>query len=152
MDNFEFVNGGTELLYLVEPLWKKLNKQHEKVSTCFQHRFRNMSFETRKNKFVSKSTRAVNIDLIKKNELYIGYCVSTINEDEIGEIDSLFIDEKYRKWGLGDKLMTNGLKWLNSNNVKTKIISVAEGNEEVLEFYKKYNFYKRSIILQQTQQ
>lgn len=149
MDNFEFINGGIELLYLVEPLWKKLNKQHEKISTYFQDRFRKMSFETRKSKFVSKSTRVINIDLIKKNELYIGYCVSAINEDGVGEIDSLFVDEKYRKFGLGDKLMTRGLEWLNSNNVKTKIISVAEGNEEVLEFYKKYDFYKRSILLQQ---
>lgn len=59
------------------------------------------------------------------------------------------MDKEYRKYGLGDKLMNSALEWLDSNQVKTKIIGVAEGNENVLEFYKKYGFYKRSVILQQ---
>ncbi|MCG0275390.1 MAG: GNAT family N-acetyltransferase [Thermosediminibacteraceae bacterium] len=69
--------------------------------------------------------------------------------DLIGEIDSIFVEEKYRNYGLGDRLMKRALEWLNSNHVKTKIIMVAEGNENVLEFYKKYGFYKRRIILEQ---
>lgn len=149
MDNFEFINGGIEILDIVKPLWEKLNKQHGNLSTYFQHQFRETKFENRKSKFVSKSITAINIDLIKKNELYIGYCISTINKDAVGEIESLFIEEEYRKLGLGDKLITRGLEWLNNNNVKSKIIAVAEGNEKVLEFYKKYNFYKRIIILQE---
>ena len=149
MDNFEFINGGIEMLDVVQPLWEKLNKQHENLSTYFQHQFRENNFENRKSKLVSKSTIAINIDLIKRNELYIGYCISTINGDSVGEIDSLFVEEEYRKLGLGDKLITRGLEWLNSNNVKSKVIAVAEGNEKVLEFYKKYNFNKRIVILQE---
>jgi len=38
--------------------------------------------------------------------------------------------------------MKRALDWLNSNHV-------LEGNENVLEFYKKYGFYKRRIILEQ---
>ena len=149
MDNFEFINGGIEILDIVQLLWEKLNKQHGNLSTYFQHQFRENNFENRKSKFVSKSTIAINVDLIKRNELYIGYCISTINSDSVGEIDSLFIEEEYRKLGLGDKLITRALEWLNSNNVKSKIIAVAEGNEAVLEFYKKYNFNKRIVILQE---
>jgi len=29
MNNLEFINGGRELLDLVQPLWEKLNKHHE---------------------------------------------------------------------------------------------------------------------------
>ena len=29
MENFEYINGGIELLDLVQTLWEKLNKQHE---------------------------------------------------------------------------------------------------------------------------
>ena len=108
-----------------------------------------MNFEVRKSKFITDNTVAINIDLIKKEGIHIGYCISTINKEAIGEIDSLFIDKEYREFGLGDKLMTRGLEWLNTNNVKTKIIAVAEGNEKVLEFYKKYNFYKRRVVLEQ---
>jgi ribosomal protein S18 acetylase RimI-like enzyme len=151
MDNFEFINGSRELLDLVQPLWEKLNKQHENNSNYFTDKFRNLKFEVRKNKFINDETLDVKIDLIKDKEkaVYIGYCISTINKDLIAEIESLFIEKDYRKYGLGSKLMNRSLEWLNSNQVKIKIIGVAEGNENVLEFYKKYGFYKKVTILEQ---
>jgi ribosomal protein S18 acetylase RimI-like enzyme len=151
MDNFEFINGSRELLDLVQPLWEKLNKLHENNSNYFSDKFRNLKFEVRKNKFINDETLDVKIDLIKDKEkaVYIGYCISTINKDLIAEIESLFVEEDYRKYGLGDKLMNRSLEWLNSNQVKIKIIGVAEGNENVLEFYKKYGFYKKASILEQ---
>lgn len=48
--------------------------------------------------------------------------------------------------------MTRALQWLDDNKVKTKIIGVAEGNENVLDFYKKYGFYKRRIILEKIEE
>lgn len=151
MNNFEIVSGSVELLDFVQPLWEKLKKHHEINSSYFSDSINVLTFQVRKNKFIKDKTLKVKIDLIKesKNELYIGYCISTINEDLAGEIDSLYVDKEYRKYGLGDKLMNSALEWLDSNQVKTKIIGVAEGNENVLEFYKKYGFYKRSVILQQ---
>lgn len=151
MNNFEIVSGSVELLDFVQPLWEKLKKHHEKNSSYFSDSINVLTFQVRKNKFIKDKTLKVKIDLIKesKNGLYIGYCISTINEDLAGEIDSLYVDKEYRKYGLGDKLMNSALEWLDSNQVKTKIIGVAEGNENVLEFYKKYGFYKRSVILQQ---
>ncbi len=151
MDDLEFVNGSRELLDLVQPLWEKLNKHHETSSTYFSDKFRNLKFEVRKNKFINDENLKVKIDLIKDKEkaIYIGYCISTIDKDLIGEIDSLFVEEEYRKYGLGDKLMNKSLEWLNSNQVKTKIIGVAEGNENALGFYKKYGFYRRRVILEQ---
>lgn len=151
MNNLEFINGSRELLDLVQPLWEKLNKHHENNSNYFSDNFRNLNFEIRRNKFINDEKLEVKIDIIKdkENEIYIGYCISTINKDLIGEIDSLFVEKEYRKYGLGDKLMDRSLKWFNSNQVKTKITGVAEGNENVLEFYKRYGFYKRRVILEQ---
>lgn len=149
MNNFEFINGSRELLDLVQPLWEKLNKHHETNSNYFSDKFRNLKFDVRKNKFINDENLEVRIDLIKDKDLYIGYCISTINKDLTGEIDSLFVEKEYRKYGLGDKLMTTALRWLDSNGAKTKIIGVAEGNENVLEFYKKYGFHKRRVILEQ---
>lgn len=151
MSKFEFINGSRELLDLVQPLWEKLKKYHEINSNYFADNFRNLTFEIRKNKFINDINLKVKIDLIRDNEKdsYIAYCISTINKDLIGEIDSLFVIKEYRKYGLGDNLMNRALEWLNSNQVKTKIIGVAEGNENVLEFYKRYGFYKRRLILEQ---
>lgn len=151
MDNFKFLSGSSELLDLVQPLWEKLNKHHEVNSNYFSDRFRNFKFEVRKRKFISDKNLEVKIDLIKdlEKDMYIGYCISTINKELMGEIDSLFVDKEYRKYGLGNKLMNRALEWLDSKKAKTKIIGVAEGNENVLEFYKRYGFYKKSTILEQ---
>lgn len=151
MNKFEFTNGSSELLNLVEPLWEKLRKHHETKSNYFSNEFKNFKFEVRKSKFIKDSNMQVKIDLIKdiEKDIYIGYCISTINKDLIGEIDSIFVEKEYRIHGLGEKLMNRALEWLNNYNVKTKIIAVAEGNEDVMEFYQKHGFYKRRVILEQ---
>lgn len=151
MNDFQFVTGGIELLDFVQPLWESLNKHHEINSSYFKENFINFKFQVRKNKFLKNSDLEIKVDLIKAldKELYVGYCISTINKESIGEIDSIFVEKEYRSYGLGDKLMVRALEWLNSNQVKTKIIGVAEGNEDVLEFYKKYGFYKRRVVLEE---
>lgn len=151
MNDFQFVTGGIELLDFVQPLWESLNEHHEINSSYFKENFINFKFQVRKNKFLKNSDLEIKVDLIKAldKELYVGYCISTINKESIGEIDSIFVEKEYRKYGLGDKLMVRALEWLNSNQVKTKIIGVAEGNEDVLEFYKKYGFYKRRVVLEE---
>jgi ribosomal protein S18 acetylase RimI-like enzyme len=151
MNNIEYIHGEKDLLYLVQPLWEKLNKHHETNSIYFTNRFRTFTFEARKSKFVNDKDLKIKIDLVKdKNKnSYIAYCISTVNKELTGEIDSLYVDEEYRKLGIGDKLMVRAISWLNDNKVKVKIIGVAAGNENVLEFYKKYGFFKRTIVLEQ---
>lgn len=154
MGNFEFISGGKDLLNLVQPLWEKLNEHHESNSNNFSEKYRKQTFNARKGKFISDNNLKIMIDLIKDNEknIFIGYCITTINKEMIGEIDSLFIEKEYRRFSLGDNLMKRALSWLDSKGVKTKIIAVAEGNENVLEFYKKYGFHRRRIILEQIQE
>lgn len=151
MNKYQFVTGDIELIEYVRPLWEKLNEHHKINSNYFESRFINLKFEDRKNKFISDNNIDVKVDLIKDvhRDLYIGYCISTINKELVGEIDSLFIDEEYHKYGLGDQLMNRALEWLNIKQAKTKRIVVAEGNENALEFYKRYDFYKKNIILEQ---
>ncbi|KHD36718.1 acetyltransferase [Clostridium acetobutylicum] len=149
MEEFQFINGDAELLELVKPLWEKLNEHHKCGSKYFYARYEKFKFEDRRKSFTNKDTKALNIDLIKRNDEYVGYCISTIKNKNLGEIESLFIEKECRGFGLGDKLMTRALKWLDKNGADNKIIGVAEGNEKVLEFYKRYGFYKRTVILQQ---
>ncbi|SHH60132.1 Acetyltransferase (GNAT) family protein [Caloranaerobacter azorensis DSM 13643] len=85
---------------------------------------------------------------VEKN-VNIGYCISTINDRNIGEIESLYIEPDYRKLGIGNEFMRNALDWMDLNNVKSICIGVSVGNEEVLSFYKKYGFFPKTIILEQ---
>ena len=151
MDHLEFIQGDKELLDLVQPLWEKLNNHHQLHSSYFPDKFRQQTFNARKRKFINDNNLDLKIDLVRDKEInaYIGYCISTVNKDGIGEIDSLFIEKAYRKYGLGDQLMKRALEWLDRMEVKTKIIGVAEGNEAAVEFYKRYGFFTRRIILEQ---
>jgi len=80
---------------------------------------------------------------------YIGYCVSTVDNRKVGEVESLFIEDRYRGLGIGDNLMKKALSWMDNVSTVKKIINVAYGNEKVFSFYSKYGFYPRSYITEQ---
>lgn len=131
----------------LKKLWTKLNEQHLNNSTHFKDHYRNFKFEERFSKFSEYESDKIKIDVLKDKELNVGYCISTI-DDTKGELDSLFIDSKYRKFGYGQKLAERSIIWLKKNNCHKIIVSVAEGNESVLDFYKKLGFFPRLTSLQ----
>ncbi len=47
-----------------------------------------------------------------QQELPIGYSISTIDNDGMGELDSLYVDQEYRKLAIGDQLMNNAMDCL----------------------------------------
>ncbi|SCZ09963.1 GNAT family N-acetyltransferase [Alkaliphilus peptidifermentans] len=148
MDNIKYIEGGKELLDKVESLWKKLNSHHLKNSVHFKSRYINNDFQGRINKLESLEMKVVLV-MDSKLGTIIGYCISTINDKMDGEIDSIYVEESYRSFKIGDKLIRDAINWLNENNVRTKKIAVAEGNEGVVEFYKRYGFYPRMMILEE---
>jgi len=151
MDNIEYIAGGSEMIDFVKPLWERLKDHHRLHSQHFSNQYTELTFEKRKSKLLLPSTTHVKIDLVKitgRNE-YIGYCISTINAEHTGEVDSLYLESEYRKMGIGNELMTRALNWMDEKQVKTKVISVGEGNEAVFNFYQHFGFYKRRTILVQ---
>ena len=110
-----------------------------------------MTFDRRKKELLEKSGKgAMRIDIAKdaNTRVIIGYCISTISEKKQGEIESIFIEEDYRRHGIGDNFMEKTLAWMDSLAVVKKIIAVAAGNEEALIFYSRHNFYPKVTILQ----
>lgn len=149
MNQLELISGGRELLEDVRNLWEKLNTYHRNHSTHFSNKFDCLTFEKRKQKFLNTDLE-VHIDLIEDKEscAYIGYCIGTLNKELDGEIDSLFIESKYRQYGLGAELMNRSLEWFENRHARSIIIGVCAGNESALNFYQKFGFFKRSYILE----
>jgi len=140
-----------EEINLIKPLWENLKEQHCEVSTYFPGKYGKFSFEERKAQILNKTIAGcIKIDIVKDkdNDQYIGYCVSSILEN-IGEVDSIYINENYRNSNIGTQLMKRSLHWMDKKNVINKKIVVAVGNEELFSFYKKFNFYPRHIIIEQ---
>ena len=79
----------------------------------------------------------------------MGYCISGIDQDGIGEIESIFIAEEFRGQNVGEALMQHALHWLNDQGVTSKVIDVAVGNERVFKFYARFGFFPRVTKLKQ---
>jgi ribosomal protein S18 acetylase RimI-like enzyme len=151
MDRFDIKQGNVDTLDLIKPLWEKLKQLHFDLSPHFKNRFQEMNWDKRKRKLVEKSKDMLFEYVIDNNEnRIIGYCISTIDKEDnkIGEIDSIYIDETHRKSGLGKQLIERAILWLKVNNTETQKLLVGVGNEQVLDFYKQFDFYPLHIVLQ----
>jgi ribosomal protein S18 acetylase RimI-like enzyme len=151
MTRIKYIEGHEELIDDVEPLWKRLNEHHQGISTHFSCQIGQVTFSQRRSHWLyNLKSGQLRIDLaqIQDSNALVGYCVTKIIAD-LGEIESLYVDEPFRKMGIGNCLITRALNWLNSRSVKTKRVNVAVGNEQVLRFYGRYGFLSRSITLEQ---
>jgi len=138
---------------LIKPLWEKLRDHHRKLSPYFPERYVEFTFQERKEDLLKKSENGIlRIDTAYDEtvELFIGYCISSISDEKVGEVDSIYLTDKYRSSGIGDTLMKRSLSWMDQNGVETKRIMVAAGNENMLAFYSRYNFFPKHIILEQS--
>ncbi len=150
MNDFTIKRGNIDDLDLIKPLWEKLNQLHLDLSQNFKSRFQNKTWESRKSYLIKKSKEII-IDYVTDDKNYIiGYCISTIDREneKIGEIDSIYIDKIYRKTGIGEQLMNRAIDWLILKETKTQKLDVGAGNEQVIEFYKHFDFYPVNIVLQ----
>jgi ribosomal protein S18 acetylase RimI-like enzyme len=125
-------------------LWAELNLHHYKSSAYFKDHFKTFTFEKRIQDLIKKDK--LSIFVIQSQDKYIGYCIVTANNRR-GEIDSIYIQPKYRNEKLGDRLMKKALEWFKAHQCNEIRIYVAEGNDAVLPFYRRYGFFERFIML-----
>jgi len=151
MNRYDIMQGNADNLDLIQPLWEKLNQLHFDLSLHFKNRFQDMNWDKRKHMLLQKSKNILFDYVIDKNDnRIIGYCISTIDKEDnkIGEIDSIYIDETYRKSGLGKQLIDRAILWLKSNKTEIQKLLVGVGNEQVFDFYKQFDFFPLHIVLQ----
>jgi nicotinamidase-related amidase/ribosomal protein S18 acetylase RimI-like enzyme len=138
--------GKHELLDRVEPLWYELNSHHEKNSKYFKEKFKSFEFNSRKKSFEKKKLWVkIVVDKYKKQD--IGYLIASVDDDSIGEIESLYLKSELRGKRIGEKLMKEGLDWVRIHNPKKIVVGVSYGNERTFKFYSKFGFYPRVILL-----
>jgi RimJ/RimL family protein N-acetyltransferase len=146
----EYLEKNQNDLDIIRPLWEKLNAHHITVSKYFKDSRAATTFDMRKKQLMEKSYQgALRIDLARDEDTkeFIGYCVTSVNQEKQGEIESIYVEKDYRLLGIGDSLMTRALGWLETVTVKKTILGVAEGNEGVFAFYQRHNFYPRVTVL-----
>ncbi|UCE05847.1 MAG: GNAT family N-acetyltransferase [bacterium] len=152
LDQIELIEGGAELLDLVKPFWEKLQAYHASVSKYFSQDIDEYAFAQRKKGLLKKVMNGkLKVDIVKclENGNIIGYCISTIDADNVGEIESIFVEEAYRGNRIGEALMKNAIEWFDDNHVEVRKLYIVYGNDSVIELYKKYGFYPLNIVFRQ---
>jgi GNAT superfamily N-acetyltransferase len=138
---------------IIRPLWNQLNAYMYTRATTFRSHFEQMTFDKRKAYFEKVAAAGpLRLDLAyaeQENGRCIGYCVSSFSVEKTGEIESIFVEDPYRSWGIGSALMTKALAWLEENGSIRNRVASSNGNEEVWDFYKKFGFYPRLTVLEQ---
>jgi ribosomal protein S18 acetylase RimI-like enzyme len=156
-DQLKFIEGGTELLNRIEPLWEQSKALHTEKSTHFSEIFANTRFSARKEVFEDKALRGKLLVILAKTEKEerVGYCVCSLSHERtstgfgnVGEIDSMFVLANYRKHGIGRTLVKRAMAWFEENEAKNVIVLVGVGNEEVLDFYGAFGLLPIAIRLE----
>lgn len=147
--NISIVEKDTTEIEIIKPLWEKLNTIHLNKSVYFKSKYESFTFDKRIQSIYKKSQKGIlKLDVLLDNDKgeYIGYCLSSI-EESLGEIESIFIENQYRKLGLGDKLINNALGWFELNRIEKIEINVVYANDEALPFYERHGFHIGNYIL-----
>jgi ribosomal protein S18 acetylase RimI-like enzyme len=147
-----YIGGDEALLDRIKPLWEALNRYHLGLSQNFKQYYFDMTFQKRKADLLKKAGLGemhVEIAVDKVSGQNVGYCVSSITLEKIGEIKSIFVSETFRGMGIGDVLMQKVLIWLEQNGAVEKIVEVTAGNERAWVFYARYGFLPRKTMLKQ---
>lgn len=121
--------------------------------------FDNMNFDTRMIPSVKKALHNY-IVVVKDENQIVGYVYSNISPKEtysnefatffdlssvtrenVGCLSQFYIREGYRQYGIGSKLFTMSMEWLQQfDEIEDYFIFVSNGNDDALEFYKRKGF------------
>ncbi|MDV2481862.1 GNAT family N-acetyltransferase [Methanoculleus sp. Wushi-C6] len=137
---------------VIRPLWNRICEHHRIRARTFRAFFERVTFDDRKAYFARCAEAGdLRVDLACDPAAgrCVGYCVTSLSAERIGEVESLYVDEAYRSQGVGTALMHRALAWLDENGSIENGVSVAEGNEEAFPFYRRFGFYPRRTMLEQ---
>jgi GNAT superfamily N-acetyltransferase len=144
MNSFQFQVGSVELLPYCDNLWalfianqiQNAGEMADGVAAYLQSQ-RDGSLLAK----ISNGELHIQLVYISNIQAPIGFCITSLSRDSIGEVEALYILDKYQGNNLGTKLMQNSLQWLEENNVLEQKLIVATGNEQVFSFYQKFGLH-----------
>ena len=100
-------------------------------------------------------------DMIENNIVYvaevsekiIGYLAGSISEqisyitETFAELDNMYIDEKYRRFGVGTLLINEFKKYCKDNSIENIKVTASAKNSKAIQFYMKNGFEDYNVTL-----
>ena len=127
-------------LKLIRSLWINLQDYHQSLNSDLPY----ISFELCTEMLLRK-TFTVYTAWSQKH--IVGFCIPSINKDQTGIIESLFVQGNFRHKKIGTTLFKKSLAWLRRQNIERIHIGVVYGNTKIFPFYEKFGFRPQAYIL-----
>ncbi len=121
-------------------------------SVHFKGHFAAMTWQKRRSELLKKAECGqlrIDVAFDADAEEAVGYLVSTLTDEKLGTVESIFVLEAYRGLGIGESLMRRALAWMDQNGAAEKVLEVTVGNEQVHGFYGRFGFMPRQTLLKQ---
>jgi len=131
----------------IRNLWEKLNRMHYEDSVYFEDHFESFTFEKRIESLMKIPEGDLKITVVKEGPRFLGYCVSTIKGD-VGEIESLYLEEELRGRGIGKELVESHKAWLKGRGCARIRVGVSFGHDSANAFYHAAGFFERLTYLE----
>ena len=143
-EQYGIISGGEELLPRLEPLWLELKEFHISEFPIWSDSLLNGNFVDRV-KGLQQTTEngTILVELVLSEEKEVAFSISTINQEGVGELASLYVSQPFRNQGLGRKLVESSLQWLQEHQAKPIVVDVMAGNIAALKLYRHFGFVER---------
>jgi diamine N-acetyltransferase len=144
MNSFQFKVGSLELLPYCQNLWELFIQNQIQNAGEMADGIAAYIQSQRDGGLLAKTIYGkLHIQLVYISNIQepIGFCITSLSSDRIGEVEALYVLDEYQGNKLGAKLMQTSLQWLEENNALEQKLIVAVGNEQVFSFYQKFGFY-----------
>lgn len=153
MPDINYITTDGKDIGLIAGLREKTRQYHMERSAYFKKQFSKINIEEAYKQLLVNAVGGIRLDLVKDVEknCLVGYCLATINREKQGEIGSIYIEPEYRRQHIGYKLMERALGWMDKQGVTKKILCIAAGNEDVVNFYRHFHFEVRTIVMEQVE-
>lgn len=144
MNVYNFVEGNVELLNQCQALWELfISNQIENagnISIGVEEYIRSF-----KDGGLLRKTQGgklyVQLIFVKDRREPIGFCITSLTKELVGEVEALYVMDRYQGNKLGGQLFKNALAWMKNQGVIEEKLIVVTGNEKVYNFYAKYGFF-----------
>ena len=150
MDSFKFREGSSELLSSCDNLWELFIQNQiqnaGEMSVGIAAYIKDLCDGSLLAKTKDGKLHIQLVYVSNKNNP-IGFCITSLSGKRIGEVETLFVLDKYQGNNIGTKLLQRSLQWMEKNNASEQKLIVAAGNEQVFSFYQKFGFSPGCTVL-----
>lgn len=149
LEDIHFEQGGVGQLDRIESLWVQLREYHVALSDNFGPHMAKATFSQRKAGLIEKCDGGdLLLDLASIGEDVVGYCITIVDGQQQGELESIYVSDACRGRGIGKQLVKRAMRWLDDRNISQRCVVVAFENQRVMSLYAAAGFEPRLIRME----